>query len=202
MSTDEAENEDSKALLAELADVKPLSPKLTERQRIKQASESELAVMARRQAAVSDDRRIRDGLVTDGIELLDPWYPLEFRRDGVQIGVFKKLKQGSYGIEATLDLHRMTIEQASHEVRQFIKEAAGYDLRTLLIVHGKGHHSDSPGVILKSYVNCWLPEFTEVQAYVSSQPRHGGLGAAYVLLRKSDRKKLENRLAINKGRIE
>jgi DNA-nicking Smr family endonuclease len=195
-------DEDSKALQAELADVKPLAPKLTERQRIKQASESELTVMARRQAAVSEDKRVRDGLVTDGIDLLDPWYPLEFRRDGVQLGVFKKLKQGSYPIEATLDLHRLTIEQASHEVRQFIKEAAAYDLRTLLIVHGKGHHSESPGVVLKTYVNSWLPEFTDVQAYVSSQARHGGLGAAYVLLRKSERKKLANRLAINQGRID
>jgi DNA-nicking Smr family endonuclease len=197
-----SDNDEIKAFQAELADVKPLNPKLTERQRIKQASESELALLARRQAAVSEEKRVRDGLVTDGIDLLDPWYPLEFRRDGVQIGVFKKLKQGSYGIEATLDLHRMTIEQASHEVRQFIKEAAGYDLRTLLIVHGKGQHSDSPGVILKSYVNAWLPEFADVQAYVSAQVRHGGLGAVYVLLRKSERKKLENRIAINKGRID
>lgn len=197
-----SEQDDIKAFQAELADVKPLSPKLTERQRIRQASESELALLARRQAATSEDRTVRDGLVTAGIDLLDPWYPLEFRRDGVQLGVFKKLKQGAYAIEASLDLHRLTVEQASHDVRQFIREAAGYDLRSLLIVHGKGQHSDSPGVILKSYVNVWLPEFAEVQAYVSAQVRHGGLGAVYVLLRKSERKKLENRILISKGRID
>jgi DNA-nicking Smr family endonuclease len=197
-----SDDEDFKAFQAELADVQRLKPAVTERQRIKQASESELALMARRQAAQRDEKRVRDGLVTDGIDLLDPWYPLEFRRDGVQVGVFKKLKQGSYAIEARLDLHRMTVEQASHEVRHFVREAAGYDLRTLLIVHGKGQHSDAPGVVLKSYVNSWLPEFPEVQAYVTAQVRHGGLGAVYVLLRKSERKKLENRILINKGRVD
>ena len=82
----------------------------------------------------------------------------------------------------------MTVEQARQEVYSFIKEAAAYDLRCLIIVHGKGSHSKNDQALLKSYVNKWLPDLDEVQAFCSAQSRHGGLGAAYVLLGKSERK--------------
>lgn len=40
----------------------------------------------------------------------------------------------------------------------------------------------------------------EVQAFCSAQPHHGGMGAVYVLLGKSERKKQENRDRISRGR--
>ena len=138
---------------------------------------SRLAVEARREAAVRESEHDRNFLTLDNVELLDPWYPLEFRRPGVQHGVYRKLKQGKYPMDARLDLHRMTAEKAREELFSFIREACAYDLRNVMIVPGKGSHSRSAEALLKSYVNKWLPDFDEVQAYCSAQPQHGGTGA-------------------------
>ena len=96
----------------------------------------------------------------------------------------------------------MTVDQARIEVFDFIKQSIQYDVRSLIIIHGKGRHNQSLQARLKSYVNRWLPDMPEVQAFCSAQPRHGGTGAIYVLLGKSERKKQENRDKISRGRIE
>jgi hypothetical protein len=41
-----------------------------------------------------------------------------------------------------------------------------------------------------------------VQAFHSAQVQHGGTGAVYVLLRKSEEKKRENRERFLKGRVQ
>lgn len=191
-------HDDEDLFLREMGDVKPLKtePKVA----LRRDSTSDLARAARREAATRDVRPDDNPLVSDHVEMLDPYYPLDFRRSGVQNGVYRKLKQGKYSAEARLDLHRMTVEKARSEVFEFIKECTRYDLRSLIIVHGKGTHSQSSSAKLKSYVNRWLPELDEVQAFCSAQPQHGGLGAVYVLLRKSDRRKQENRERFNRGR--
>jgi DNA-nicking Smr family endonuclease len=183
----------------EMGDVKPL--KVQPKVALKPDSASDLAKRAQRESAQSELKKDNNHLSSDYVEMLDPYYPLEFKRAGVQHGVFKKLKQGKYPMEARLDLHRMKVEQARKEVFDFIKQSMAYDLRTLIIIPGKGSHSQSSGAMLKSYVNKWLPEMEEVQAFCSAQQHHGGVGAVYVLLRKSDNKKQENRDRINKGRI-
>lgn len=193
-----SENSDEDLFLKEMGDVKPLK---TERKvALKRDSVSDLARAARRDAATREIRPDDNPLASDYVELLDPYYPLEFRRSGVQNGVYRKLKQGKYPAEARLDLHRMTVETARKEVFEFIRECTRYDLRSLIIVHGKGTHSQSDAAKLKSYVNKWLPELDAVQAFCSAQPQHGGLGAVYVLLSKSERKKQENRERFNRGR--
>ncbi|TMO58770.1 Smr/MutS family protein, partial [Pseudoalteromonas aurantia] len=47
--------------------------------------------------------------------------------------------------------------------------------------------------VLKSYTNKWLQEMPQVLAFHSALKCHGGSGSTYVLLRKSDEKKQENR---------
>lgn len=163
---------------------------------------SELAVAAARDAAVRDLEHDKNFLGLDIAELLDPYYPLEFKRPGVQNGVFRKLKQGKYAMDARLDLHRMTVEKAREEVFNFIRDAVKYDLRNVMLVPGRGTHSQSAEAILKSYVNKWLPEFEQVQAFCSAQPQHGGTGAVYVMLKKSERESEKNRVAFSRGRTE
>jgi DNA-nicking Smr family endonuclease len=161
---------------------------------------SDLAIAAARDAAVRELEGDNNFLALSDIELLDPYYPLEFKRDGVQNGVFRKLKQGKYPMDARLDLHRLTVEKARNEVFSFIRDAVKYDLRNVMVVPGRGNHSQSAEAILKSYVNKWLPEFQEVQAYCSAQPQHGGTGAVYVMLRKSEKQREANRMAFHRGR--
>lgn len=172
------------------------------RETLNRSPVSDLAVAAAREAAVRSLEGDGNFLALSDIELLDPYYPLEFKRAGVQNGVFRKLKQGKYAMDARLDLHRMTVEKARDEVFRFIRDALGYDLRNVMIVTGRGNHNQSAEAVLKSYVNKWLPDFDEVQAYCSAQPHHGGTGAVYIMLKKSERQREQNRTAFSRGRVE
>jgi DNA-nicking Smr family endonuclease len=121
----------------------------------------------------------------------------------VQNGVFRKLKQGRYEAEARLDLHRMTAAIARKEIFEFVEESSHLGLRSVLVIHGKGESKAEKerSSILKGCVDHWLRQLDIVQAFHSAQPRHGGTGAAYVLLRKSEEKKRENREKFAKGRV-
>jgi DNA-nicking Smr family endonuclease len=72
-----------------------------------------------------------------------------------------------------------------------------------MVIHGKGQTSAEKErcSILKGCTDKWLRDLDVVQAFHSAQPQHGGTGAVYVLLRKSEEKKRENRERINKGRV-
>jgi DNA-nicking Smr family endonuclease len=55
--------------------------------------------------------------------------------------------------------------------------------------------------VLKGFVNQWLRDLDPVQAFHSARPEHGGTGAVYVLLAKSEAKKQENRERFMRGRV-
>ncbi len=187
----------------EMADVVPLKrdPRVAVRPRSQAERDSSLDL--RRQAAVQNPERDRNILTEGGIVPLDAWYVLEFKRPGVQNGVFRRLKQGRYESEARLDLHRLTAAAAREEMFEFIEESYKLGLRTVLIIHGKGQTNAEKerSSILKGCTDRWLRELDVVQAFNSAQPQHGGTGAVYVLLRKSEEKKRENREKFAKGRV-
>ncbi|MGB0378736.1 MAG: DNA endonuclease SmrA [Luminiphilus sp.] len=186
--------------LEEMSGVKPLQREPRERL-IRQSAEGDVEL--RRQAATEPLHEKINPLLDEGVDPLDAWYVLDFKRPGIQHGVYKKLRMGRYDIDARLDLHRMTVKQAREEVKQFIDEAGKLGLRTLLILHGKGQRKveQENTAVLKGYVNHWLQQLEMVQAFHSAQPVHGGTGAVYVLLRKSADKKRENRERFLKGRV-
>ncbi len=152
-----------------------------------------LAQQARRAAAEAFIEGDLNPLTSSMHKPLKPWDELSFKRPGVQEGVFRRLRLGQYEIDAKLDLHRMTVEQARVELFSFLADCVRYELRTVLVLHGKGERSLPQQSVLKSFVAQWLPELQEVLAFHSAQPKHGGLGAVYVLLRKSERERLDNR---------
>ncbi|WP_020407708.1 DNA endonuclease SmrA [Hahella ganghwensis] len=177
---------------SEMSDVKPLAP--SNQADIKKNREETPGQLARRQAAVRHKLLDLNFLATDDhIELLKSNDILEYKKDGVQHGVYRKLRLGQYQIEARLDLHRKTVDEARREVFQFIKDCLKYGLRTVMVLHGKGDRNKQQEAIIKTYVNKWLPEFEEVLAFHSAQKQHGGTGAVYILLRKSDEEKQNNR---------
>ena len=196
-------SDEENGFLDEMADVVPLkrAPRVAVRGKGQAGRDS--SVDHRRQAAVQGPQRDRNILTEEGILPLDSWYVLEFKRPGVQNGVFRKLKQGRYESEARLDLHRMTAAIARRELFEFIEESYRLGLRTVLIIHGKGQTSADQErcSILKGCADHWLRELDIVQAFNSAQPQHGGTGAVYVMLRKSEEKKRENRERISKGRV-
>lgn len=149
--------------------------------------------LERQRAAVTDFSREENPLTADHVDLLAAQDVLCYRRPGVQHGVFRKLRLGQYQIEARLDLHRMTVEQARREVFAFVRDCLHYGLRSVLILHGKGQRNPDNIALLKSYLAKWLPELDAVMAFHSAQPHHGGTGAVYVMLRKNDQQKQRNR---------
>ena len=151
-----------------------------------------VAIEQRRQAATAEVEKDSNHLSDDHVEMVKPYDILAYRANGLQDGVYRKFRLGKYQVDARLDLHKKTVEQARSDVFRFIEDAMKYDLRNLMILHGKGEKEAVPA-LLKSWVNKWLPQLEDVLAFHSCQPQHGGTGAVYVMLRKSERKKQETR---------
>ncbi len=112
---------------------------------------------------------------------------LFFSRPGLQHRVIKKLRRGQFNCSAVLDLHGMVVSEARQALTEFITEARLHNARYVLIVHGKGHGSSSRLPMLKNRVNHWLRQMDEVLAFCSAQPRDGGTGAIYLLLKRDSR---------------
>jgi len=159
---------------------------------VRSSSPSE-AQLARRQAAEAQtDGEDREHLSMEYAEMLHPDEIVSYKKPGIQEGVFRKLRLGKYELQARLDLHRKTLKEARLEVQRFIRQCQQLDIRSVIIVHGRGERANPPA-LLKSYVTHWLPHFAEVQAFHSALRHHGGTGAVYVLLRKSAEAKADNR---------
>jgi DNA-nicking Smr family endonuclease len=108
----------------------------------------------------------------------------------------ERLKRGQLPIEGRLDLHGMTQEAARAALDGFVADAYVKGKRAVLIITGKGlkpradyddpwHHG--AGGVLKSMTPRWLneaPNRARVLAFTEAQPRHGGAGALYVLIRR------------------
>jgi DNA-nicking Smr family endonuclease len=157
------------------------------------------AQLRAREAAGRDPWQDLNPLMTEYVEFVDPHEILMFKRDGVQEGVYRKLRLGKYEIEAVLDLHRHTIAEARQELYEFVLQAVRLGLRTVMVLHGKGLESQ-PQAILKSYTAKWLRELPQVMAYHSAPRHQGGAGALFVLLRKSEQQRLANAERWRKGR--
>lgn len=109
---------------------------------------------------------------------------LEYRQPDCSAQDFKRLKKGHFSTVFELDLHGLTEVQADQALTRFLQEAIAYKTRYLIIVHGKGYNSESKQPVLKNLVNCRLPQWSQVLAFCSAQPKHGGTGAVYVFLKK------------------
>ncbi|TGD71546.1 DNA endonuclease SmrA [Mangrovimicrobium sediminis] len=198
-------NDDEERLfLDEMSGVVPLKREPRVRRDTRRQADGESAGR-RREAAVAGPASDGNPLSDDDrfVEPLDPWYVLDFKRPGVQNGVYRKLRQGRYPADARLDLHRMTVAIARRELYDYIRECHRLGLRSVMVIHGKGESRAQRErcSILKGYVNAWLRELEVVQAFHSAQPQHGGTGAVYILLRKSEAQKQATRDKFSKGRV-
>ena len=192
-------NEDLDLFLREMADVRPIST--SQRVHLKSQTERSAGLIYRRESAQKPLSGDDNFLPTGQVEAVHSQAVLSFMRPGIQHGVFRKLRQGAYPIDAMLDLHQLTVEQARKEVFAFIHDCLKHDIRSALINHGKGgRYPDRPAAILKSYLAKWLPLFPDVMAFHSAQRFHGGTGAVYILLRKTERQK--NRTRIRLGLVD
>lgn len=101
--------------------------------------------------------------------------------------VIAKLRAGQYSPETHLDLHGMNAEQAYGSLLDFIKNAYNQGKRNIVVVTGRGKNSPGGLSVLRQYMQDWLtkePLRRVVLAFCTAQPKDGGAGALYVILRK------------------
>jgi DNA-nicking Smr family endonuclease len=112
---------------------------------------------------------------------------------GVFAGIDKRsalrLKRGQYPIEERLDLHGLIQAEAHQALNDFVAEAAHSGRRCVLVITGKGRRgrSGAPEGILQRMVPHWLNQpllRRLILGAALAQPRHGGAGALYLLLRR------------------
>jgi DNA-nicking Smr family endonuclease len=139
-----------------------------------------------------DTLQLDNFLTTGFLDIVPLATPLEFKREGLQNGVLDKLRTGKYPQQANLTLLRQPVEQSRQMLFAFILQARKEGLRNVLIVHGKGKADNSHANVIRSYLARWLTEFEDVQAFCSALPHHGGSGACYVALKKSEQAKQDN----------
>lgn len=89
-------------------------------------------------------------------------------------------------IEARVDLHGMTQDQAYRELQRFLTFCQQKQMIWVLVITGKGIKKEEAGV-LRTAVPQWLsqpPFISLASGYAPAKDKDGGLGALYVRLKR------------------
>ena len=127
-------------------------------------------------------------LLEENIEF-DMEYTHEFMTGqirGLDAKIFRKLKNGEFSVQGHLDLHGMNTDQARIAVLDFLRRSYMEAKRCLLLIPGRGRNSPMGQGVLRQELTNWLtqaPLKRIVLAFATAQPKHGGSGALYLLLR-------------------
>ena len=100
----------------------------------------------------------------------------------LQKKVFIKLKNGQIPIQKSIDLHQLTREESAHALQLFLYSAYDHNLKTVLVIHGKGKHS-TDGSWIKNDVYQIIQDHPLVIAACSASLKDGGTGSLYVRLK-------------------
>lgn len=105
---------------------------------------------------------------------------------GMDNKLFTRFKRGQLGFERTYDLHGYYEGDAWLAIHNFLHECVSLEMRTVLIIHGKGkgHGPARDMGVIKSQIAQWLCQHPKVLAFHTAQPTDGGRGALYVYLKK------------------
>lgn len=106
-----------------------------------------------------------------------------FLRGGHGPDVLRDLRKGRWPVQASLDLHGCTLEDAHRRLQGFLKDCLDYGARCVRVVHGVGYGSPDGVGVLGPQVRGWLADWEAVIAYAECSPADGGQGALRVLLR-------------------
>ncbi len=140
--------------------------------------------------AVNTDDHLIDFAETE-VEKLGIEDSLSYSAPGLQKNVLKKLRKGYFGLDAEIDLHGLTSQEAKRQLLSFLHLCVEDGCRCVHIVHGKGFRSPDNLPVLKNNLNSWLRQHKDVQAFCSTPPKDGGTGAIFVLLQLSEKYRQE-----------
>lgn len=106
---------------------------------------------------------------------------------GFDPNVMRKLRAGDFLVQAHLDLHGLTRDEAKARLEAFLQKSRIDGHRCVLVITGRGLHSEDQIPVLKAGVQQWLSrgkQHKQVLAFCTARPKDGGAGAVYVLLRR------------------
>ncbi|MCL2021519.1 MAG: Smr/MutS family protein [Betaproteobacteria bacterium] len=110
-----------------------------------------------------------------------------FLAPGVAQKTLSDLRRGRWVIQAELDLHGATREEARLLLNDFLEECKKRGLRCLRVIHGKGLSSPGRQPVLRPLVRQWLSRHAMILAFCPARPCDGGSGALLILLRSEAR---------------
>jgi DNA-nicking Smr family endonuclease len=106
------------------------------------------------------------------------------RAPGVSLAQVAELRSGKMHLEATLDLHGVSVEAGLAKLREFLLESQRLGRRRIRVIHGRGLHSEVGAPLREAVVGELLgPVSGLVRAFASACPSDGGEGATIVVLR-------------------
>jgi len=106
---------------------------------------------------------------------------------GLDKSTAKRLRRGKAQIEARLDLHGMTQNEARPALEDFIERAWVSGKREVLVITGKGTRADGSIGVLRQAVPGWLNapiNRNRISAFTHAAAKDGGEGALYVRIKR------------------
>ncbi len=136
-------------------------------------------------SALSDLQDLIAGRGTFMIQYTDEY--MEGVAPAVDRRLAQRLHEGEFAIQAHLDLHGYTVDEARPAVDRFLTNAYTNGQRCVRLVHGRGRNSINNQPVLKEQVRLWLSHgrlSRLVLAFATAPLTDGGAGAVYILLRR------------------
>ena len=108
-----------------------------------------------------------------------------YRAPGTPHSTIISLSKGEKKITQTLNLRGMLSEEALDLMLNTIDHH--YHSGCILVIHGQGHRSQHQAPIIKNLIWDYVPKNTRVIGMSTASAKDGGLGASYILLKKTKR---------------
>jgi DNA-nicking Smr family endonuclease len=162
------------------------------REHVERSPAAERAALHGEETERTEAEAVRERLralveATARFEVADDGAHVEGRRIDVPVSALRRLRRGLSPIDGRIDLHGMTVPEAAPRLEAFLRTMRAKGERCVLVIHGKGQHSQGGVAVLRGEVSAWLSQgacSVHVAAFATARSSDGGEGAMYVLLRK------------------
>lgn len=85
-------------------------------------------------------------------------------------------------VDDEIDLHGLRLDEATATLRHFLRESRQSGYRKVLVIHGKGLHSENQKAVLRDGVHQVLQRDKNVATWGEAGRKEGGRGASWVWL--------------------
>jgi DNA-nicking Smr family endonuclease len=118
------------------------------------------------------------------IRLSDTGEYMEWTSPRVRGDITRRLHQGDFAVQDSIDLHGMTLGEAEEALTLFVRDAVKRRLFCVKVIHGRGLRSPNGPVIKEAFRKLLHGFFSKwVLAYATAKDCDGGLGATCVILK-------------------